>query len=63
MRITGNRLIDLASAATTKNQSAVGTASGELSSGLRVTTPSDDPAAWVAAQRTKLRQVMSQGAG
>jgi len=63
MRITGNRLIDLASAATTKNQSAVGTVSAELSSGLRVTTPSDDPAAWVAAQRTKLRQVMSQGAG
>jgi flagellar hook-associated protein 3 FlgL len=63
MRITGNRLIDLTSSATTKNQSTVGTVSGQLSSGLRVTTPSDDPAAWVAAQRTKLRQVMSQGAG
>jgi flagellar hook-associated protein 3 FlgL len=30
---------------------------------MRVTTPSDDPAAWVAAQRTKLHQVLSQGAG
>jgi len=63
MRITGNRLIDLAAASSTKQQSTVGTVSGQLSSGLRVTTPSDDPAAWVAAQRTKLRQALSQGAG
>lgn len=63
MRITGNRLIDLAAASSTKNQSAVGTVSAQLSSGMRVTTPSDDPAAWVEAQRTKLRQVLSQGAG
>jgi flagellar hook-associated protein 3 FlgL len=63
MRITGNRLIDLAAASSTKQQSTVGTVSAQLSSGLRVTTPSDDPAAWVAAQRTKLRQVLSQGAG
>jgi flagellar hook-associated protein 3 FlgL len=63
MRITGNRLIDLASASTSKNQSAVATASAELSSGMRVTTPSDDPQAWLAAQRTKLHQALSQGAG
>jgi flagellar hook-associated protein 3 FlgL len=63
MRITGNRLIDLAAASSTKNQSTVGTVAAQLSSGLRVTAPSDDPAAWVAAQRTKLRQVLSQGAG
>jgi len=63
MRITANRLIDLAAAATTKNQSTVGTVSAQLSSGMRVTTPSDDPAAWLAAQRTKLHQVLSQGAG
>ena len=63
MRITGNRLIDLASASTSKNQSAVATASAELSSGMRVTTPSDDPQAWLAAQRTKLHQALSQGTG
>jgi flagellar hook-associated protein 3 FlgL len=63
MRITGNRLIDLAAASSTKQQSTVGTMSAQLSSGLRVTTPSDDPGAWVAAQRAKLRQVLSQGAG
>src|SRR5256885_4475099 len=63
MRITGNRLIDLASASTSKNQSAVATSAAELSSGMRVTTPSDDPDAWLAAQRTKLHQALSQGAG
>jgi len=63
MRITGSRLIDLAAASTTKNQTSVGAVSAQLSSGLRVTTPSDDPAAWVAAQRTKLHQALSQGSG
>src|SRR5215831_10738876 len=63
MRITGNRLIDLASASTTKNQAAVATASAEVSSGLRVAEPSDDPTAWLAAQRTKLHQALSQGTG
>lgn len=63
MRVTGNRLIEMAAAATTKNQAAVGTASTQLSSGMRVTQPSDDPAAWLSAQRLKLRQALSQGAG
>ena len=63
MRITGNRLIDLAAASTSKSQSAVATASAQASSGMRVTTPSDDPGAWIAAQRTKLRQALSQGTG
>jgi flagellar hook-associated protein 3 FlgL len=63
MRITGNRLIDVASASTSKNQSAVATTAAELSSGMRVTTPSDDPQAWLAAQRTKLHEALSQGAG
>lgn len=63
MRITGNRLIDVSAASTTKNQSAVATAAAELSSGMRVTTPSDDPDAWLAAQRTKLHQALSEGTG
>src|SRR5690242_4241693 len=63
MRITGNRLIDLAAASTTKNQAQVATVSAQVSSGMRVTTPSDDPEAWLAAQRVKLRQALSQGAG
>ena len=63
MRITGNRLIDLQAASTTKAQASVGTVSAQLSSGLRVVTPSDDPTAWLAAQRSKLRQAFSQGSG
>ncbi|HMG24274.1 MAG TPA: hypothetical protein VK607_23225 [Kofleriaceae bacterium] len=63
MRITGNRLIDLSAASTSKNQAAVGTAAAQVSSGMRVTTPSDDPGAWLAAQRTKLREALSQGTG
>ena len=63
MRITSNRMIDLASASTTKNQSAVADASAQLSSGMRVNAPSDDPAAWLAAQRTKLREALSHGTG
>lgn len=63
MRITGNRLIDVSAAATSKNQSAVADASQQATTGLRVNTPSDDPSAWLAAQRTKLRQAFSQGTG
>jgi flagellar hook-associated protein 3 FlgL len=63
MRITGNRMMDLVSAATTRNQSKVAQVAEQVTSGLRVATPSDDPAAWLAAQRTKLRQAMSEGTG
>jgi flagellar hook-associated protein 3 FlgL len=63
MRITGNRLIDLAAASTTKNQSAVADVAAQVSSGMRVTAPSDDPTAWLAAQRTKMQQALSQGTG
>jgi flagellar hook-associated protein 3 FlgL len=63
MRITGTRMIDLAAAATSKNQAAVATTAEQMSSGLRVTTPSDDPSAWLAAQRARMRQALSQGTG
>jgi flagellar hook-associated protein 3 FlgL len=63
MRITGNRMMDLSTAATSRNQAKVATAADQVTSGIRVTTPSDDPGAWLAAQRTKLRQAMSQGTG
>ncbi|HET9620988.1 MAG TPA: flagellin [Kofleriaceae bacterium] len=63
MRITGHRILDLAAQSTLSAQSKVADVQNQLTSGERVTTPSDDPTAWVAAQRTKLRQVMSQGTG
>lgn len=61
MRITGYRMIDLAAASTANAQGAVSDLSGEVSSGLRVTKPSDDPAAWTAAQRAKLQKTLAQG--
>lgn len=63
MRVTGNRLIELSAASTTRNQSSVAEVAAQVSSGMRVTTPSDDPTAWLAAQRTKLRHALSQGTG
>jgi flagellar hook-associated protein 3 FlgL len=59
MRITGNRLIDLAAASTTKNQSTVGEVAEQVSSGLRVTAPSDDPTAWLAAPVPSLSALCS----
>jgi flagellar hook-associated protein 3 FlgL len=63
VRITGNRLIEQAAAATSTNQSAVATAANQLTSGLRVGAPSDDPAAWLAGQRAKLHKALSQTTG
>lgn len=62
MRITGSRMIDLAAAATAKNQTQVGAASTEVSSGLRVARSSDDPAAWAAGERAKLHRSLAGGA-
>ena len=63
MRVTGNRLIDLAAQSTVNAQSNLATIQNQLTSGLRVASPTDDPTAWVAAQRTKLREAMSKGTG
>jgi flagellar hook-associated protein 3 FlgL len=61
MRITGNRMIDLAAASTARTQNEVGRVSNEVSSGMRVAKPSDDPTAWAAAERAKLHRTLSQG--
>ncbi len=63
MRITGHRMIDLAAASTSKSQEAVAARSGEVTSGLRVAKPSDDPTAWAAAERAKVRKVIAEGTG
>jgi flagellar hook-associated protein 3 FlgL len=61
MRITAGHIIDLAAAATARNQSDVATASSVASSGLRVQQASDDPSAWAAAQRDRVRETLSDG--
>jgi flagellar hook-associated protein 3 FlgL len=61
MRVTGNRLIDISAAATSRNQSRVADLTDEMSSGLRVSTPSDDPSAWLAARRAELQRTLNEG--
>jgi len=61
MRVTGTRMIDLSAAATGANQAKVATTSHQVSSGLRLERPSDDPAAWLAAERAKLRREVVAG--
>lgn len=62
MRVTDQRLIDLTSAAISKGQADVAASAAQVSSGLRVARPSDDPAAWIAAQRATLRRTLAEGA-
>ncbi|MFT3694212.1 MAG: flagellar hook-associated protein FlgL [Kofleriaceae bacterium] len=61
MRVTGARIVDLAASSTSKNQSSVATLTEEVTSGLRVSKPSDDPAAWLQAQRQKIRSALNDG--
>lgn len=63
MRITGTRLLDRAAAATVANQRDVATRADAVSSGRRLSRPSDDPAAWLAAQRAAVKRTISEGAG
>ncbi|MEO6777427.1 MAG: hypothetical protein ABI467_31160 [Kofleriaceae bacterium] len=61
MRITDHRIVDLAAAGTQRNQAKVGDLSQQVSSGLRVSKPSDDPSAWMTAQREKVRAALNDG--
>jgi flagellar hook-associated protein 3 FlgL len=61
MRITDHRIVDLSAAATQRNQSHVADMAAEVSSGLRVSKPSDDPSAWLQAQRARVRSALNDG--
>jgi flagellar hook-associated protein 3 FlgL len=63
MRITGNRMLELAAAATGKAQRDVAEISDQLSSGKRVDRPSADPVAWAQARRAEIRRAASEGRG
>lgn len=63
MRITAHRMLELAGAATGKAQSAVADLSAQVSSGLEVERPSDDPVAWAHARRLAMRKTISEGRG
>jgi flagellar hook-associated protein 3 FlgL len=61
MRITDHRIVDMAAASTARNESTVGDLSNEVSSGMRVSKPSDDPSAWLSAQRDRVRAALNDG--
>ena len=61
MRITDHRIVDMAAASSARNESTVGELSNEMSSGLRVSKPSDDPSAWLSAQRERVRAALNDG--
>jgi len=61
MRITGARLMSLNQAATAAHQETLASAAEQVTSGKRVTTPSDDPIAWAAAQRANVRKLVTAG--
>lgn len=61
MRITGGRMMSLNAAIGAAQQEAVAGASEQVSTGKRVTTPSDDPTAWAAAQRANVKKIANGG--
>lgn len=63
MRVTNMYMVELAQAASAKNQSNVAQLSQEVSSGLAVAKPSDNPTAWLEAQRAKVEQTINDGTG
>jgi flagellar hook-associated protein 3 FlgL len=63
MRVTNMYMVNLAQQADAKNQSTVAQLSQEVSSGLAVAKPSDDPVKWMEAQREKVRSAINDGTG
>ena len=61
MRITDHRIVDLNAAATQRNQSRVADLAEQVSTGLRVRKPSEDPTAWMTAQRERVRSALNDG--
>jgi flagellar hook-associated protein 3 FlgL len=63
MRITSTRIIEQQAANAATAETNVSQISQEASSGLRVTSPSQDPASWLAAHRATLHDTLSKGVG
>jgi flagellar hook-associated protein 3 FlgL len=63
MRITEHRMVELASAGISSSRERVARAGDQLSSGERISRPSDDPAAWAAARRAEAARTVNQGRG
>jgi flagellar hook-associated protein 3 FlgL len=63
MRITEARMVEVAAQNMAKARNAVADAAGPAQTGVRVTRPSDDPAAWATGRRADARQRISEARG
>jgi flagellar hook-associated protein 3 FlgL len=63
MRITEHRMVELASASLSTQRERVARSGEQLSSGERVSRPSQDPAAWSAARRAEAARTINDGRG
>jgi flagellar hook-associated protein 3 FlgL len=63
MRITENRLMELAGQGVSKARDAAARAGREVQTGVAVERPSDDTAAWATARRAQVRAALSEGRG
>lgn len=63
MRITEHRMVELASQSLSAARERVATSGEQLSSGERVSRPSQDPAAWSAARRADAARTLNRGRG
>ncbi len=63
MRVTESRMLKQAAYAIERERSNIAKAGQELSSGVRVAKPSDDPAAWAEGARARVRRTESSASG
>lgn len=63
MRITEARLLEISTRGVDRAKAQVGRAGEDLSSGIRVNRPSDDPTAWIDAMRARARKELSVAHG
>src|SRR5262245_24934078 len=63
MRVTENRMMELSATAVASARDRVARASSQLSSGERVSLPSDDPTAWAQGLRADARAIASHSRG
>lgn len=63
MRITEARLIEISTRGVERAKAQAGRAGEDLSSGIRVNRPSDDPTAWIDAMRARARKELSVAHG
>lgn len=63
MRITESRLLQVTTRGVDVAKQRVGDAGQQLSSGFRVSRPSDDPTAWIDGMRSRIRRELSESQG